>query len=68
MSVFSGPTLTTITVIEVSYDSGDLVKGGEEKWNMWSSEGDTLKVKVKITLEQATKIQRGSGSIALLFL
>jgi len=27
-----------------------------------------LKVKVKFTLEQATKAQRGSGGIALLFL
>jgi hypothetical protein len=28
----------------------------------------TFNVKVKVTLEQATKAQRGSGGIALLFL
>jgi len=27
-----------------------------------------VKVKVKVTLEQATKVQRGSRSIAILFL
>jgi hypothetical protein len=29
---------------------------------------DTVKLKVKVTLEQATKSQRGSRGIALLFL
>ena len=29
---------------------------------------ESLKVKVKVTLEQATKAQRGSRGIALLFL
>jgi hypothetical protein len=29
---------------------------------------DLIKVKVKVTLQQATKVQRGSRGIALLFL
>ena len=36
-------------------------------YNVWVDTGH-VKVKVKFALEQATKVQRGNRSIALLFL
>jgi hypothetical protein len=36
--------------------------------NVWMVSSYEIKVKVKISLEQATKVQRGSRGIALLLL
>jgi hypothetical protein len=45
-----------------------LLPGTESKFFLNIDNYRKVKVKVKVTLEQATKVQRGSRDIALLFL
>jgi len=40
---------------------------GQTRLAFFNVNGVTVKVKLKFTLEQATKAQRGSGDISLLF-
>ena len=57
----------TIQVTELPLQQKPSTTGYDRLYKAWSDTGH-VEVKVNFTLEQATKVQRGSRGIALLFL